>query len=183
MLEHYFVRPTTVDRIRAAWLGEPIEQYVGWLHENGYAPRNVAVRVPLLVKFGEFAQAHGATSFEQLPAYVDDFVADWVRHHSQWCRSDADRRTVVNAARGPVEQLLQRMFPGYSARTHPSLPEPFAERAGGFIDYLRQERGLREATIGRYLHVLRRLERYLDRIGLQDLHDRSAPVLGGRPDW
>ena len=124
MLERYFVRPTTVDRIRAAWLGEPIERYVTWLHENGYAARNVGVRVPLLVKFGEFAQDHGATSFEQLPAYVDDFVADWVRHHSQWCRSDADRRTVVNAARGPVEQLLQRMFPGYSARTHPSLPEP-----------------------------------------------------------
>ncbi len=25
MLEHYFIRPTTVDRIRAAWLGEPID--------------------------------------------------------------------------------------------------------------------------------------------------------------
>ena len=106
MLEHYFVRPATVDRIRAAWLGEPIERYVTWLHENDYAARNVGVRVPLLVKFGEFAQDHGATSFEQLPDYVDGFVADWVRHHSQWCRSDADRRTVVNAARGPVSQLL-----------------------------------------------------------------------------
>jgi integrase/recombinase XerD len=106
MLEHYFVRPATVDRIRTAWLGEPIEQYVGWLRENGYAPRNVGGRVPLLVKFGEFAQAHGATSFERLPDYVDDFVADWVRHHSHWCRNDADRRTVVSAARGPVEQLL-----------------------------------------------------------------------------
>jgi integrase/recombinase XerD len=177
MLEHYFVRPATVDRIRAAWLGEPVEQYVGWLRENGYAPRNVAVRVPLLVKFGEFAQAHGATSFEQLPAYVDDFVADWVRHHSQWCRSDADRRTVVNAARGPVEQLLHLMVPGYSGRTHPSLPEPFAERAVGFSDYLREERGLREATVGRYTHVLRRLERYLKRVGVEDLHDLSVPLL------
>ena len=178
MLEHDFVRPVTVDRIRAAWLGEPIEQYVGWLRENGYAPRNVGVRVPLLVKFGEFSQAHGATSFEQLPEYVDGFVADWVCHHSQWCRSDADRRTVVNAARGPVEQLLHLMFPGYSGRSHPSLPEPFAGRAVGFIDYLRQERGLKEATIGRYLHVLRRLERFLERIRLQDLHDLSAPLLG-----
>ena len=28
MLEHYFVRPETVDRIRSSWLGEAIEKYV-----------------------------------------------------------------------------------------------------------------------------------------------------------
>ncbi len=177
MLEHYFIRPTTVDRIRAAWLGEPIEQYVTWLHENGYAGRNVGVRVPLLMKFGEFAQDHGATSFDQLPDYVDAFVADWVSHHSQWCRTDADRRTVLNAARGPVEQLLHQMFPDYPERNHPSLPEPFAERAVGFFDYLRRERGLKDATVGRYVHVLRRFERYLDRVGLKDLHELSEPLL------
>lgn len=177
MLERYFIRPTTVDRLRAAWLGEPIEQYVSWLHENGYAARNVSVRVPLLVKFGEFAQDHGATSFDQLPDFVDTFTADWVRHHSQWCRSDADRHTVLNAARGPVEQLLHLMFPDYPERNHPSLPEPFTERALGFFDYLRQERGLKETTISRYQHVLRRFERYLERIGLAELHELSAPLL------
>jgi site-specific recombinase XerD len=177
MLEHYFIRPTTVDRIRAAWLGEPIEQYVSWLHENGYAARNVGVRVPLLVKFGEFARDHGATSFDQLPNFVDAFVADWVHHHSQWCRSEADRRSVLNTARGPVEQLLQRLLPDYPERKHPSLPEPFTERALGFFDYLRQERGLKETTIGRYRHVLRRFEHYLERIGLPDLHELSAPLL------
>ena len=31
MLERYFVRPRTVDRIRASWLGPAIEQYVTWL--------------------------------------------------------------------------------------------------------------------------------------------------------
>ncbi len=45
MLEHYFIRPSTVDRIRNAWLGEPIEQYVTWLHENSYAARNIFSRV------------------------------------------------------------------------------------------------------------------------------------------
>ncbi len=59
MLERYFVRPTTVDRIRATWLGEPIERYVTWLSDNDYAARNVSVRVPLLVAFGEFAWSHG----------------------------------------------------------------------------------------------------------------------------
>ncbi len=177
MLEHYFIRPTTVDRIRAAWLGVPIEQYVTWLHENSYAACTVSNRVPLLVKFGEFAQAHGATSFDQLPTYVDAFVADWVSHHSQWCRNETDRRDVLNATRGPVRQLLHQMFPDYPARSHPLLSEPFAAHAVGFFDYLRQERGLKETTIGRYQHVLRRFERYLERVGLKELHALSEPLL------
>ena len=76
MLERYFVRPTTVDRIRATWLGEPIERYVTWLFDNDYAARNVSVRVPLLVAFGEFAWSHGATALDQLPEQVEAFVAD-----------------------------------------------------------------------------------------------------------
>lgn len=177
MLERYFVRPATVDRIRAAWLGEPIERYVSWLHESGYAARNVAVRVPLLVRFGEFAQAHGATSFDQLPAHADAFVTEWVARHSDWCRSDADRRCVTNAARGPVEQLLRLMFPDYAERIRPPLPEPFADRGAGFFEYLRRERGLSKATIGRYEHVLRRFERYLAKIELQELQALCAPVI------
>ena len=51
MLEHYFIRPDTVDRIRSSWLGEPIEKYVIWLRENKYANRNVYRRVPILVQF------------------------------------------------------------------------------------------------------------------------------------
>jgi len=31
MLEHYFLLPTTIDRIRRSWLAEPIERYVAWL--------------------------------------------------------------------------------------------------------------------------------------------------------
>jgi integrase/recombinase XerD len=81
MFERYFVKPETIDRLRASWLGEPIERYVTWLHEHGYAARNVFRRVPLLRQFGEFAQAHGATRWEELPAYVEPFVTVWVQQH------------------------------------------------------------------------------------------------------
>ena len=56
MLNRYFIRPTTVDRIRASWIDGAIERYVLWLGEQNYAARNVFVRVPILVRFGEFAQ-------------------------------------------------------------------------------------------------------------------------------
>jgi hypothetical protein len=34
MLERYFIRPETVDRIRSSWIGGAIEQYVTWLTGN-----------------------------------------------------------------------------------------------------------------------------------------------------
>jgi hypothetical protein len=35
MLERYFLKPESVDRIRACWLGEAIERYVTDLSEQG----------------------------------------------------------------------------------------------------------------------------------------------------
>ena len=37
MLEHYFVKPSTIDKIRASWLGSQIENYVEWMEVHGYA--------------------------------------------------------------------------------------------------------------------------------------------------
>ena len=45
MLERYFVKPQTVDRIRASWIGSEIEQYVDWLAEREYSTRSVLHRV------------------------------------------------------------------------------------------------------------------------------------------
>ena len=56
MLESYFVRPQTVDRIRESWIGPEIERYVVWLAEQRYSSRSVLRRVPLLVDFAEFAR-------------------------------------------------------------------------------------------------------------------------------
>lgn len=53
MLEEYFVRPDTVDRIRTSWIGPGVECYVAWLAGQGYRPRTVLHRVPLLLGFAE----------------------------------------------------------------------------------------------------------------------------------
>lgn len=62
MLEKYFLRLATLDRIRGSWIGPAIESYVGWLAENRYAPRAVCARVPTLMHFGTYAQRRGAKS-------------------------------------------------------------------------------------------------------------------------
>ena len=81
MLERYFLKPQTIDRLRASWIGEPIEQYVQWLTEHGYAVRNMYRRVPILRQFGDFARQHGAKNYEDLKDFVEPFVTRWVREH------------------------------------------------------------------------------------------------------
>ena len=177
MLERYFVKPDTLDRLRASWIGGPIEQYVTWLHEHGYAARNVFRRVPLLWQFGEFARAQGATHWEELPQYVEAFSQVWAQKHGQRCPTEQARRHVERDARNPIQQLLRLILPDYTGRGRTRSPEPFADRVPGFWPYLRQERGLRETTITLYLHSLRRLETYLTRIDLHGLRALSPAVL------
>jgi integrase/recombinase XerD len=106
MLETYFVKSQTVDRIRACWIGAEIERYAGWLAERGYSPRTVRRHVQALVAFGAFARRCGASALADLPAHVDDFVAMRVAAY----RRGRDAATEV---RGPVEQMLTVVLPGF----------------------------------------------------------------------
>src|SRR5205823_12369526 len=75
MLETYFVRPETVDRIRASWIGSQVEGYVGWLADQGYGARTVLRRGPLGPALREFARQRGAPGVPDLPAYIDAYGA------------------------------------------------------------------------------------------------------------
>ncbi|MFQ5512721.1 MAG: site-specific integrase [Candidatus Krumholzibacteriia bacterium] len=179
MLERYFIRPDTIDRIRGSWIGVPIEQYVTWLAEQGYAARTIYRRVPLLVRFGGFAERRGAQAWDDLPAHIDAFVTDWVTRHGAGKSTGAQRR-LQNFAHPVVEQMIALAVPGWDMGNHrPSLPDPFLDPAPGFFAYLRDERGLRETSIRHYRHFLRRFEAYLRRIGCGDLGALSPPILSG----
>ena len=174
MLESYFVRPQTVDRIRGLWIGSEIERYVVWLAEHGYAARSVLRRVPLLVAFGEFAWLRGARVVGELPAHVDAFVAERQRGAR---RRDATGPQLAKEIRGPVEQMLAVVVPGFVSSGRSHRPDPFADALPGFFEYLTAERGLRPASIRNYQHHLARLEGYLARIGLARLSELSPAIL------
>jgi integrase/recombinase XerD len=170
MLETYFVKPQTADRIRACWIGAEIECYAGWLAERGYRPRTVRRHVQALVAFGEFARRRGASAPADLPAHVGDFVAMRVAA----CRRGREAATEV---RGPVEQMLTVILPGFerTSRTHRELP--FARAVPGFFEYLADERGLRPESIVSYRHHLASFEAYLEQIGITGLQDLSPAIL------
>jgi integrase/recombinase XerD len=112
MLEQYYVRPDTVDRVRSSWIGKSIERYVEWLTENGYTFRSILRRIPLVMEFGKFAQQHGATKLEELPEQIEKFTLYWFEKHGQGCKTKKTRMKVLANARTPVKQMLDLEIPG-----------------------------------------------------------------------
>jgi integrase/recombinase XerD len=150
MLERYYVRPDSVDRIRSAWIGASIEKYVEWLTEQGYAARTVLRRTPLLMEFGEFAQQRGVTMLDELPGQVEAFTLHWLEKHGQRCKTDQARVKVKEEARNPVDQMLALVIPGFQDQGRSRASEPFQDAVPGFFDYLREERGLSERSVVLY---------------------------------
>lgn len=177
MLEAYFVKPETVDRVRGSWIGSEIEGYVAWLVEEGYGTRSVWRRVPLLVAFGEFAQLQGARTIDDLPTHVDAFVAHRVGKHRGTRRGGATALEVAKEVRGPVEQMLGRVVPGFEGSGRRHREAPFAATAPGFFDHLVSERGLRPTSLRSYRHHLDRFEAYLGRVGVGRLQELSPALL------
>lgn len=180
MLEQYYVRPVTVDRVRTSWIVPAIEQYVGWLAERRYSSRTVSRRIPLLVAFGEFAKRHGATELAHLAAHVEPFVQLWMSQHaSRTCAARA-RKKIGEYARNPIRQMLRLAIPGYIGvgRSHGS-DNPFEAQAPRFFSYLTEEKGLRPRSLYQYRFHLRQFAAYLTRIGFKDLASLSPNVLSG----
>jgi site-specific recombinase XerD len=175
VLSHYFIRPTTVDRIRDCWIGEPIERYVTWLNEKNYAPRSVFVRVPLLVQFGGFAQRAGATSLDDLPNLIESFVEDTLNRLKPESPK-SKRQVAARGLRNPIQQMLRLVIPNHEGNDK-GRDNPFREAAPGFFEFLRRDRGLSEATLVQYRHCLRLFQDYLQNVGRPSLPTLSPAVI------
>jgi len=180
MLEDYFVRPQTVERIRSSWIGSAIEQYVARLEEQGYATQRLGQRVPILVRFGEFAQTQGAHCYAELPIYLDPFVEFWVKRAGYRQGVTRPRRSPADVVTRRIEAMLRVVVAGFAGHTRRRVSdEPFADRAPGFFTYLRQERGLRENTLGWYRNHLRQFHAYLTQRGIIALPGLSPDIVSG----
>lgn len=177
MLERYFVRPDTVDRIRACWLGSAIEHYTVWLSEQGYSDRSVLHRVPVLMQFARFALDRGAATCEALVPLAPDFVEHWVQERAPTPLTPKRREEIVKEVRGPIEQLLRLEVPGFIGTKRCPKPDLFLALAPRFFTYLTEERELRPASLQHYRHHLRNIEAFRARIELDDIQTLSPAVL------
>src|SRR5208337_155697 len=176
MLERFFLKPQTVDRILRCWLGSRIEAYVTILCDQGYSTRTILRRVPILVEFASFTEARSVSQIERAETLVDEFVADWVSARradplANECRRDR------NLASATVRQFFSLVVSQSEyRRARKPWGDPFAAQAPGFFEYLRVERGLRQGSIRVYQHYLRRFERYLHQIECSDIGSLALPV-------
>lgn len=180
MLEQFFTRPNTLDRIQASWIGKAIELYVTWLAEQHFATRTICGRVPILMRFGDFAKARGAQTWPELAGHVEDFAASWLSERCGPQHSPQARAKIARDVRAPIEQMLRLVnvdFQGHGRSHKP--PHPFLEVAPNFFPYLREERGLSASSLKQYGHHLRQLAAYLDSIDSCSMHDLSPPILSG----
>jgi integrase/recombinase XerD len=69
MIEDYYVKPSTIDRVRSS--------YLEWLEAHRYSRLVVYRRLPLLFHFGEFAQKKGCKDVASCKAYIKEFVSQW----------------------------------------------------------------------------------------------------------
>ena len=177
MLDQYYVRPTTVDRIRGSWIASAIEAYASWLTAQRYRQRSILQRIPIVVAFGEFARTHGAAEIADLPDHVESFVLAWVADRSGRKNKAHTRRKMAYCTRNPIRQMLRLAIPGYVGRGRRHLPDnPFERQAPRFFQYLKEEKGLRPASIRQYQFQLRQFAVYLERIGVSSVA-RLTPLI------
>src|SRR5699024_10601289 len=116
--------------------------------------------------FAQFAQDAGAQRVEDLPAHVEDFVAEQEVKRPR--RRGVPPRDAAKEVRGPIEQMLTVALADYQGSGRRGRVDPFGEAAPGFFEYLLDERGLQATSVNGYRHHLVRFEDYLARIGVKD---------------
>ena len=177
MLEHYFVKPSTLDKIRGSWLGSHIEKYVEWLEAHGYARPTVVGRVPLLFYFADFAQRNGCSDVASATAFVEAFVSQWLKQNGAEAKTSASLRKHKINAESVVLQMLRLACEGGAKRNRHCHAFPLKSEAPGFADYLRSERGLNEITIYTYRRHLKEFADYLGQAGVVSLSELSPALL------
>jgi site-specific recombinase XerD len=175
MLERYFMLPKTIDRIRSSWLADAIEKYVVWLTERRFTASSIVRRVPVILRFAEFAWRRGARRVRELTKHLDAFVRRRLRCRMRSCRSLKAKHAFIAELRRPIEQLLRIVLP----KSAMPATQPFARWAPGLFAYLRDERGLRDETLRLYRHHMVRFEDYLTKRGIRRPKTLTPAVLDG----
>jgi len=177
MLEDYYVKPATVDRVRASWLAPQIESYLEWLESHRYSHLVVYRRLPLLFHFAEFAQKKGCRDVASRKAYIKEFVSQWLEQHGAKAKTAvAVRKHTIDAECG-VRQMLQLACKEPVMRNRRRRLFPLESEVPGFAEYLRSERGFAESTIRNYRRHLDEFAQYLSRTGITSFGQLSPAVL------
>jgi integrase/recombinase XerD len=177
MFERFFVKPSTIDRIRDTWLGPQIESYVEWLESHGYSPTTIHRRVSQLHRFSTFAQKRGCTEITSAFDLIEEFVSEWlIQHGAEAKTASAVRKHGLDVGNG-LRHMLRLARDGRVMSNRRRRPFPLESEVPGFQEFLRDERGLMESTITGYRHHLRDFGEYLHGVGITSFGELSPALV------
>lgn len=163
MLERYYTKPATVDRIRALRLGSAISRYAEWLADRQMPKSTVLFKLQVVRKFDEFTRD---VALEDLPTRIAPFASRWrAQGHDRYPKPQL-----------PVEELLALAVPGFS-RAPLRGPWPLQAHAPDLLAFLRDERGLRPPTLDGYASHLRVFERFLESEKIVELSTLTPAIV------
>ena len=144
-LDHFFnerTDPGTLDILTRGPLGPPVMAYAQLLHDEGYAIQSGQLKLRMLAHFSRWLESNriGADAVDS--SAVKRYVCS---------RRRAGKLRKGDAA--TLDRILRMLRPG-QADTPSSPPAAHQIVLGQFQQYLRQERGLCEATITHYTPIV-----------------------------
>jgi site-specific recombinase XerD len=154
--------PETVDALTRGPLGPHLTVYAQRLHEAGYAIQSGQLQLRMLSHFNLWLERRGLGADEVDPSAVERYIRS--------------RRRAGKLRRGDTAALA-RLLPLLRAgqiEAPSSLPTAGQTVLEQFQHYLRQERGLAEATITKYTSVVRAFLAESFASGIPDFHQISA---------
>lgn len=144
---------------------------------HGHARPTVLRRVPLLFQFAEFVQKSGCTEIGSATAFVEEFVTLWLSQHGAEAKTAASLRKHRIVNESAVLQMLRLACEGHARRNRHRRSFPLESAAPGLAEYLRFERGFKEATIYTYRRHLSEFAEYLSKAGVASFSELSPLLL------
>jgi site-specific recombinase XerC len=166
-LELVFSSPRSVERACHSWLRQPIDAFLGHLADQRYNKGTLLHYASWILDFGEFAARQGLNDLRQLPQCIEPFVAQLqarTASASKW-------RSLLTRF---IEYLQRRQIIPVPLPPPPSEQTVLVE---GYLQVLREQRGLCERTLEVRRRLCRTLMAYLATEGISDLHALRADVL------
>jgi site-specific recombinase XerD len=146
MVDHFFLEPLALRRLRAGPLGEHIDGFAALLLEQGYARQSAKTKIRLVGELSRWLQRMALGVGDLDEQRVLRFL-QYKRRHGRVHRGYAATLQVL------LEHLRHaKAIPDIAAEDDKPVLRP-VERA--FAQYLSQERGLSQATLRSYLPFIR----------------------------